>query len=320
MYNSGLVAVVKVNGRILRESRDEVYLPFNSEYSILLKNLESRKCLVKITIDSQDVLDGNSLIVDPNTESELKGFMNGNKAKNKFKFIQKTKEISEHRGDKIDDGMIRIEYWFEQLPSQKQVVITEHWHYTYNPPCFYNCRNCSYNCCNRRTPYWSSNSTWTTCGGIGSSTFTTGLSGNYGSSGTSGCSGISGASGSRGISGSTLSSSVSFGSTTNTCPTVNYCVTDNSMFSGDTYFKGIDPLPDEGITVKGSEVNQNFNYGDIGPLENSSRIIILKLIGTKSGAVIEKPLTIQSRKECPTCGKKSKSHINFCPACGTFLE
>ena len=80
------------------------------------------------------------------------------------------------------------------------------------------------------------------------------------------------------------------------------------------------PLPDEGITVKGSQVNQNFNYGNIGPLENSSRVIILKLIGTKGGEIVEKPLTIQSRKECPTCGKKSKSHVNFCPGCGTFLE
>jgi ribosomal protein L32 len=34
---------------------------------------------------------------------------------NKFKFIQKTKEIQEHRGDKIDDGLIRISYQFENM-------------------------------------------------------------------------------------------------------------------------------------------------------------------------------------------------------------
>jgi hypothetical protein len=307
MYNSGIVAVVKVNGRILRESKDEVFLPFNSEYSILLKNLESRKCLVNISIDSQDVLDGNSLIIDPNTESELKGFMNGNKVKNRFKFIQKTKEISEHRGDKIDDGIIRIEYRFEQFPTQKQVVITEHWHYNYNPPCNWNCLNCFNNCCNRRyyTPAQTWKNPWNT------SVYGSVTSGLSGTSGSSGCSGVSGMSSMRG---STAFTNNNIGSS------VNYCSTNDSLLSGDTYFKGIDPLPDEGITVKGSQINQNFNYGNIGVLENSPRVIILKLIGTKAGEIIEKPLTIQSKKECPTCGKKSKSHINFCPACGTFLE
>ena len=308
MYKDNFVAVVKSSGKILREVSGEITLPFNSEYSILLKNLESRKCLVKITIDNQDVLDGNSLIVDPNTESELKGFMNGNQAKNKFKFIQKTKEIVEHRGDKIDDGMIRIEYWFEQSKIQKQVVITEHWHYNYNPPCNWNCLSCFNNCCNRRYYTPTTYTTYTTLGNIGSSA---GLSG---TSGSSGCSGV------RGLAGTTtFSSSASFSNSASISSNVNYCSTSDSL-TGDTYFIGIDPLPDEGITVKGSQVNQNFNYGNIGSLENTSRVIILKLIGTKGGEIIEKPLTIQSRKECKTCGKKSKSHINFCPACGTFLE
>jgi len=310
MYNAGLVCVVKVNGRILRESMDEVYLPFNSEYSILIKNLESRKALVNISIDSQDVLDGNSLIIGPNEESELKGFMNGNKAKNKFKFIQKTKEISEFRGDKIDDGIIRLEYWFEQLAPQKQMVITEHWHYNYTPPCLYNCLNCYNNCCNRRY-YKYDQSCWTTYNSC-----------SYDSSGSSGISGISGAKGFR--------SSTTTNANSRDYTTEFNCLTDT--FSGSANFSNtlgsitssiipnIDPLPNEGITVKGSEVNQNFNYGNIGRLEDSSRVIILKLIGSKSGSIIEKPLTIQSKKCCPTCGKKSKSHVKFCPGCGTFLE
>jgi len=81
------------------------------------------------------------------------------------------------------------------------------------------------------------------------------------------------------------------------------------------------PQIDDGITVKGSEINQNFTYGNIGALEDTKRVIILRLIGTKeSGKIVEKPLTIQSRKLCSTCGKKSKSHLKFCSNCGTFLE
>ena len=36
-----------------------------------------------------------------------KGFMEGMVARNKFRFIEKTKQISDYRGDRVDDGIIR---------------------------------------------------------------------------------------------------------------------------------------------------------------------------------------------------------------------
>lgn len=111
MYNSKFVASIKCDGSILRENGETVYLPFGSEYSILLKNLESRKALVGITIDGEDVLDGVKLVISPNETVNLERFYN---RKNKFKFIEKTEKISEHRGDRIDDGLIRISFKFEQ--------------------------------------------------------------------------------------------------------------------------------------------------------------------------------------------------------------
>ena len=41
MYNNKLVAAIKSNGKVLREFGEEVYIPFGSEYSILIKNLHS---------------------------------------------------------------------------------------------------------------------------------------------------------------------------------------------------------------------------------------------------------------------------------------
>ena len=80
-------------------------------------------------------------------------------------------------------------------------------------------------------------------------------------------------------------------------------------------------VSNEGITVKGSEVNQNFSYGHHNQLEETSRVIILKLVGIKeSGKIIEKPLTVNTKKVCSTCGKKSRSDLKFCSKCGTFLE
>lgn len=120
MYKAGLVAVIVANGKIVREMNSAgtstVYLPFGCEYSIRFKNNEIRRAVVSVEIDGQDALSGNQLVVDANSESEIKGFLDagGNVAKNAFRFIEKTQEISNHRGDKINDGIVRIEFQFEE--------------------------------------------------------------------------------------------------------------------------------------------------------------------------------------------------------------
>lgn len=126
MYKNDFVAVVKVDNKILREDKDTVLIPFGSEYSILMKNLQSRKAVVSVTIDGQDVLNGKRIVINPKDEQELKGFydMYDSTENRKFKFIQKTEKIQEYRGDKIDDGILRIEFWYEE--EQKPLPVT-HW-------------------------------------------------------------------------------------------------------------------------------------------------------------------------------------------------
>ena len=114
MYKQNFVAVIKCNGQILREQGGEVYLPFGAEYSILLKNKDARKALVRIEVDGENVLSGHKLIMQGNESQEIKGFMRDLKKTNRFKFINKTREIQKHRGDRIDDGLVRITYQFEQ--------------------------------------------------------------------------------------------------------------------------------------------------------------------------------------------------------------
>lgn len=118
MYHQKFVTSVKSNGKILKEIDGQVILPFQSEYSILLKNLESRKALVTVSIDGTDVLCGNSLIVNPNTSLELERFVDAMDKGNKFKFIKKTQEISDYRGDKVDDGLVRVEFRFEKFKTE----------------------------------------------------------------------------------------------------------------------------------------------------------------------------------------------------------
>lgn len=121
MYNSKMVAVIKQNGSILREhdnneggNKDCVTIPYGQEYSILIKNLESRRASVDISIDGADVLFGKSLVLEPNSEIEIERFLDDLDEGNKFKFIKKTQGIVKHRGDKIDDGIVKIDFRYEK--------------------------------------------------------------------------------------------------------------------------------------------------------------------------------------------------------------
>jgi hypothetical protein len=122
MYSDKFVAVVKCQGKILREMNDVVHLPFGSEYSILLKNLGSRRALVKIEIDGREVT-GGGLIIRGHQEIELERFLDNDDLNKgyKFKFIQKTEEIQDFRGDKVEDGLIVVEWWFEKEPEIQYV-------------------------------------------------------------------------------------------------------------------------------------------------------------------------------------------------------
>lgn len=115
MYNQKLVCCLKANGKILREFNDEVKIPFGSEYSILIKNLHNRRAQVRISIDGVDTLGGRALIVNSNSEHELSRFVNDLNSGNSFKFIERTSGIEQHRGIKMDDGIIRITFQYERI-------------------------------------------------------------------------------------------------------------------------------------------------------------------------------------------------------------
>lgn len=133
MYRNKFIASLKLDGKILREQDGSIKLPFGSEYSIFLKNLESRNAVVNISIDGEDVLGGNRLVVKANDSTELKGFMQNQTAKNKFKFIKRSQKIENHRGIHIDDGLIRIEFQFEKLEPITQDInyryCNDYWYY-----------------------------------------------------------------------------------------------------------------------------------------------------------------------------------------------
>jgi hypothetical protein len=114
MYKNNLVATIKSDGKVLREFNDIVYLPFGSEYSIYISNLNSRRAKVKVSIDGEDVLNNSELVLNANNSLDLERFVKDNSKGNRFKFIERTSKIENHRGIKAEDGLVRIEFAFER--------------------------------------------------------------------------------------------------------------------------------------------------------------------------------------------------------------
>ena len=129
MYQNKLVASLKANGKILREFKDTVYCPFGAEYSILIKNLNTVRALVHVYIDGESMLP-DGLVLNAGQEIDLeRSIKNGNLNEgNRFKFIERTGKIEQHRGVKLEDGLIRIEYQFE---LQRPIInIRDNFRYT----------------------------------------------------------------------------------------------------------------------------------------------------------------------------------------------
>jgi len=115
MYESKLVASLKANGKILREFKDTVYIPFGSEYSFLIKNLNTTRAVVNIFIDGDNIVEGG-LVLNAGQEVDLERSIRNNNLTegNRFKFIERTGAVEAHRGVKLEDGLIRIEFQYEK--------------------------------------------------------------------------------------------------------------------------------------------------------------------------------------------------------------
>ena len=122
MYENKLVASVKVGGKVLREYKDKVYVPYGSEYSIFIKNLNAVRAMVKISIDDKDILGGDSLVVGANSSIDIERYLTNLNKGNRFKFIERTSSVENHRGVGSSDGIIRIEFQYEKFRIQAPIT------------------------------------------------------------------------------------------------------------------------------------------------------------------------------------------------------
>lgn len=294
MYSNKLVASLKANGKILREFKDTVYIPFGSEYSFLLKNLHTTRAVVNIFIDGENVVAGG-LVVDAGREVNLERYIkNGNLSEgNRFKFIERTQAIEDGpRGIKLEDGLIRIEFQYEQ--PRPVLNVTNDFFKQYPPGV--------------RGGQWNN----AMYGG------TTGISGSAGdrfsvtASGSVSQMNVGGA-----LRGVDYSKGESVKATA--AAAINAVSPQSNVHDGmatmDCYMNEV------GITVPGSKSEQKFTEVTMGALEAEKHTIVLKLLGeTPDNKPVLQPVTVERKPECVTCGKKNKAHAKFCTECGTALE
>ena len=301
MYNNKLVASLKANGKILREFKDTVYIPFGSEYSILLKNLNTTRAVVNVFLDGENVVPGG-LVIDPGREVDLERWIkNGNLSEgNRFKFIERTTAIEEGpRGIKLEDGLVRIEFQFEA----PRPVIQPKWipgHYEYD---WY--QNNSLNRGLFNSPVY---------GG------TTGISGSTGDRFSVTASGSTCQVNVNGVMrGVDYSNGESVKATA--AAAINQVAPQSSELHDGSATMDWMPANDVGITVPGSKSEQKFTHVTMGVMETEKHSIVLKLLGeTPDNKPIVKPVTVKAKPKCVTCGTQNKAHAKFCHKCGTALE
>ena len=114
MFRDDFVVFLTINGKTLREDGDRIIIPFGSDYTINFKNLSNKRAKAWVKVDGEDVLEGTSLVVGPFKTVSLEGFRKNGAVHNKFRFIEKTQQISNYRGDNPEDGIISVEFAFEQ--------------------------------------------------------------------------------------------------------------------------------------------------------------------------------------------------------------
>ncbi len=296
MYNQKLVASIKVKGKILREFKDTVYIPFASEYSILLKYLNTVRAVVNVFIDGENAVPGG-LVIDPGRGVDLERWIkNGNLTEgNRFKFIERTAAIEEGpRGIKEEDGLIRVEYQFE-LP--RPVI---------------NINN-----------IFGSNTFPHYPPGVRSSEYP-GVVDKYSQDVNRGWISASGATYSQ-VNVNGVLRGVDWSKNGEATAQAASAAINKLAPSTAEYHEGSATMDwcanETGITVPGSKSEQKFQTTTVGTLDPTIHNIVLRIVGDLGhNKPVEQPVTVKHKPKCVTCGKQNKAHAKFCVECGTALE
>ena len=299
VYSEHLSVAVVSGNKIVREVRtngeDVVPLPFGTDYGLRIKNHSTKRAVVSVEIDGKDVLDGKQLIVEANDTCNLEGFMEGYTVRNKFRFIKTTEATKEHRGDFIDDGLIRVSWQYEEPYNPPKTKTTEEHHYHHHHDHHYWDDYFE----PYKWPKYPKRYPW-------ESPF---------------------------YSSTTEADNATHDSDSTECSSPLKSIRNKDSVKPQSFYRNIETSAvgigdsvandslEDGFTAQGSQTNQDFGRGYVGQLESEKHVIVLKLKGTdQKNQPVVKVISTRDRISCPSCGKKNKSGVQFCPRCGTGLR
>ena len=305
MYESKLVASLKANGKILREFKDTVYIPFGSEYSFLLKNLNTTRALVNVFIDGDDMTPGG-LVLNAGQEVDLERSIKGGNLKegNRFKFIERTQAIEDGpRGVKLEDGIARIEFQFEKPPLKVNDMSSTLFRGLDFSKIGGSLGTSEYP---GVTDKFSAGnpSTWIQASGATTNVSQMNVGGAL-----------------RGVDFSKNGEITAQAASAS----IDKYNSDNGIINKMELHDGsatMDWCQNEvGITVPGSKSTQSFTTTYMNAMEPEKHTIVLKLLGeTADNRPVLQPVTTKHKPKCVTCDKQNKATAKFCTECGTALE
>ena len=114
MYKNKIVCALKHNNSTFVENKDTVFLPFNSDYSIYLKNMSDATAFITIHVNGRNISPGKKIRLCSKCYGTVSKFQDTNHI---FSFKEKTKELQEVRPSQDEDGLIRIKVEFLALSA-----------------------------------------------------------------------------------------------------------------------------------------------------------------------------------------------------------
>ena len=123
MYQNGFVVAVKINNQTVEERDGKVVMPFDSEYSLMLKNRNDRKSVARVYIDGEEVTKTGRLILDANDSINLERYIVDMNNGARFKFVPLSDDRVHDKGDS-EKGFIEVRFQLVK-PTQSQVIVHE---------------------------------------------------------------------------------------------------------------------------------------------------------------------------------------------------
>lgn len=135
VYTNKLVMCVLVNGAPQKELADgTVPLPFDTEYALRFRNRNSRRAVVRIYIDGEEV-SGNGYVVPANGFIDIERHF-ANPTKFRFVDLESPEAIEFGKNGPNDDrskGVIEARFFMERERPPEPVIIREDHHHYYPP-------------------------------------------------------------------------------------------------------------------------------------------------------------------------------------------